>query len=168
MEQFIGVGLPDVGLLATDGRMINPSRETGVCVFFCYPYTGRPGYADPERWDDIPGAHGSTPQALGFSEACETYQKLNVKVFGVSFQDAFWQREFVERNALQVPLLSDHARKFSTALRLETFKAGADDYLERVTLIAIDGTIVAARFPVEAPGMDAIETLQLIESLSAP
>jgi peroxiredoxin len=165
VEHLVGVKLPDTGLVATDGRMINPALEKGVCVFFCYPYTGRPGWPDPAGWDDIAGAHGSTPQALGFSEAYGKYQKLGVKVFGVSFQDVFWQSEFAKRNSLKVALLSDHSRKFANGLQLETFQAGAEDYLKRVTLIAVDGTITNHRFPVYVPEKDAEETLGLIESL---
>jgi peroxiredoxin len=168
LQHLVGTKLPDTGLVATDGRVVNPAREAGVSVYFCYPYTGRPGYADPPGWDAIAGAHGSTPQALGFSEAYESYQKLGVKVFGVSFQDVFWQSEFVERNSLRVPLLSDHGRKFTTALQLETFKAGLEDYLSRTTLIAVDGTIVGVRFPVDVAAQDAEETLALIEGLGAP
>jgi peroxiredoxin len=166
MEHLIGVKLPDVTLVATDGRMISPARETGLCVYFCYPYTGRPGHADPEGWDQIAGAHGSTPQALGYSEAYEQYQKLGVKVFGVSFQDVFWQSEFAKRNALKVPLLSDHARKFANALKLETFKAGAEDYLKRVTLLVVEGSVIALRHPLELPAADAEETLKMFGALS--
>ena len=168
MQHLIGTKLPDTGLVATDGRMVNPAHVAGLGVYFCYPYTGRPGHADPAGWDAIPGAHGSTPQALGFSKAYEKYQKLGARVFGVSFQDVFWQREFVKRHSLGVPLLSDHGRKFSTALQLETFKAGLEDYLSRITLIAIDGNIVGLRFPVDVPARDAEETLALIDSLGAP
>jgi peroxiredoxin len=165
MEQLIGAKLPDVTLVATDGRMINPAQEAGLVVYFCYPYTGRPGHPDPEGWDLIPGAHGSTPQALGFSEAYENYQKFGVKVFGVSFQDVFWQSEFAQRNSLKVPLLSDHAKKFANALKLETFKAGGHDFLKRVTLIAVNGTIVATHDPIELPSGDAEETLKMIAAL---
>jgi peroxiredoxin len=165
LQHLVGTKLPDTGLVATDGRVVNPARETGVSVYFCYPYTGRPGHADPPGWDGIAGAHGSTPQAFGFSEAYERFQKLGVKVFGVSFQDVFWQSEFVKRNSLGVPLLSDHGREFATALQLDTFKAGLDDYLSRTTLIAVDGTIVGVRHPVDVPALDAEETLALIESL---
>ena len=168
VEKLVGQMLPDVGLVATDGRLINPTRNKGLCVYFCYPYTGRPGQPDPPGWDNIHGAHGSTPQALGYSEAYDFYQKLGVKVYGVSFQDVFWQSEFVKRSALKVPLLSDHARKFARALALETFKAGTEEYLTRVTLIARDGTIVAMRSPAEAPALDGKETLALIENLAAP
>jgi peroxiredoxin len=165
MEHLIGTKVPDIALVATDGRIINPARESGLCVYFCYPYTGRPGHADPEGWDQIAGAHGSTPQTLGYSEAYEKYQKLGVKVFGVSFQDVFWQSEFAKRQSLKVPLLSDHARKFAGALKLETFKAGGEDYLQRVTLIVVEGTVIAVRNPIEAPAADAEEALKMIVAL---
>ena len=46
----------------------NPARIQGPAVIFCYPFTGRPGYPNPPNWDHITGAHGSTPQAIAYSE----------------------------------------------------------------------------------------------------
>ena len=59
--------LPDVALPATDGTTVNPGLLRGRVVIFVYPYTGKPGVPDPPGWDQIFGAHGSTPQALAFS-----------------------------------------------------------------------------------------------------
>ena len=157
----MGRKLPDLELPATNGRLINPSRLAGTSVFFCYPFTGRPGYPNPQDWDTIPGAHGSTPQAQAFSMHYKNFERLDVKVFGLSFQDAAWQKEFVTRTSLLVPLLSDHEKLFSLALALPIFKAGAEDYLKRITLISQNGVIAHLRYPIDDPENDAAETLRL-------
>jgi peroxiredoxin len=164
MQRLVGCKLPDVRLRSTDGYDINPCRAKGLNVFFCYPYTGKSDHPDPPDWDDIEGAHGSTPQARAFSDACDEYKKHFVQVFGISFQENAWQMEFVGRTNLRIPLLSDNRKLFSKALDLPTFKAGRDDFLSRLTIIARDGAIVALRYPVKVPADDAKETLQLIRT----
>jgi peroxiredoxin len=162
----LGRTLPDVALPATDGTLINPRRVTGLCVYFCYPYTGKPGVPNPEGWDHIPGAHGSTPQALAYSGFIDRFSNAKAKVFGISLQDGQWQKEFVERNKLRVPLLSDHKQRFASTLKLETFAAGAQQFLKRITLIARGANIIAVRDDIVDPKQDATEALALVESLA--
>jgi peroxiredoxin len=165
VNHLVGRRLPDVELWATNSQKINPAKLAGHCVIFCYPYTGRPDHSDPPGWDAIPGAHGSTPQAIGFSSAYGEFKKQNVNVFGLSFQDQNWQKEFVTRNSLQIDLLSDQLREFSNDLNLPTFKAGPSEYLARLTLIAHEGVIVHARYPVPSPAEDAKETLAILKGM---
>ena len=94
------------------------------------------------------------------------FRKLDVKVFGLSFQNTEWQKEFVKRTSLLVPLLSDHGKLFSNALALPTFKAGAAGYLRRITLVSKDGFITQVRYPIDVPENDAAETLNLFENVS--
>ncbi len=164
MQHLVGRNLPDVELQATDGSTVNPSRIECTCVFFCYPWTGRPNHPNPAGWDDIAGAHGSTPQALAYSDLAGKFAEHHVQVFGVSFQDTEWQNEFVVRARLKVSLLSDVAKKFSGALALPTFHAGAEIFLKRLTLVASEGAIIAVRFPVADPEHDAGETLGYLRS----
>ena len=58
-----GTRLPDVALTATFGAPVNLARFQERAVVFVYPFTGTPGQPNPPGWDDIPGAHGSTPEA---------------------------------------------------------------------------------------------------------
>jgi peroxiredoxin len=162
VQHLVGRTLPDVALASTDGGVEIPARIRGRAVIFCYPWTGRPGHADPPDWDTIPGTHGSTPQALAYSKACELFRNLGVKLFGLSLQDAEWQGEFATRNRLPFPLLSDAKREFSTAIGQPHFTTGATDYLKRLTLVTRDGVIEAVRFPVPAPDKDAEEVLILV------
>ena len=159
MQHLIGRRLPDLDLPSTEGFTFNPSCAKGVYVIFCFPYTGRPGFPNPPDWDNIPGAHGSTPQAQAFSMRYDEFQILDIKVFGLSFQDTAWQCEFVKRTSLRVPLLSDQNKLFSNALGLPSFKAGTQDYLRRLTLISKDGLIVYVRYPIDVPENDAAEIL---------
>jgi peroxiredoxin len=164
MQHLVGRRMPNVDLEPTSGSPVNPGRIAGPAVIFCYPYTGRPGYADPPNWDHIPGAHGSTPQALAYSEAYGIFRRLGVKLFGLSLQDREWQRDFVARNSLGFRLLSDETRAFSGRLGLPLFETGGSAYLQRITLISVDGIITALRYPVPDPARDAADVLGLLQA----
>ena len=163
MRHLAGRQMPDVNLEATSGSPVNPARIVGPAVIFCYPFTGRPGNADPPNWDHIPGAHGSTPQALAYSMAYGKFRRLGVKLFGLSLLDTEWQRDFVARNSLTFRLLSDSARWFSGSLGLPLFETGGVPYLQRLTFITHDGIITMLRYPVPEPELDAAEVLALLQ-----
>ena len=162
MLHLVGKRLPDVALAATSGGPVELNRLPGLAVLFCYPWTGRPGFADPPYWDEIPGAHGSTPQAQAYSMAYGDFRRLGVRLFGVSLQDTEWQCEFIKRMGLTLRLLSDTERQFSGRLFLPLFETGGADYLQRLTLIVRDGVIEHVRFPVPVPAKDAEETLEML------
>lgn len=162
MQHLVGRRMPDVDIEATSGSPVNPAKIIGPAVIFCYPYTGRPGYADPPHWDHIPGAHGSTPQALAYSEAYGQFRRLGIKLFGLSLQSTEWQRDFVKRNNLTFRLLSDENRKLSGRLGLPLFETGGIDYLQRLTFITRDGVITALRYPVPEPEHDAADVLAMV------
>jgi peroxiredoxin len=165
MQHLVGRRLPDVDLEATSGSPVNPARILGPAVLFCYPYTGRPGFENPPHWDQIPGAHGSTPQILGYSRIYGDFRRLGVKLFGISLLDTEWQRDFVKRNALTFRLLSDGPRGFSGRLGLPLFETGGMDYLQRLTLVAHDGVIRVLRYPVPEPERDANDVLDICQRL---
>lgn len=160
----LGENVPDIALASTTGNTVNLSKLPGTTVLFCYPYTGRPGVPDPEGWDHIKGAHGSTPQALAFSKAWPEFEKLGVKVFGVSFQATAWQQEFVSRNGIPFPLLSDEGRRFASAMKLETFKAGTEDFLKRRTFVIRDGVITHNFNAITDPAGNAADVLDTLRT----
>jgi peroxiredoxin len=159
---LVGAKVPDVALQATSGERVNLSNLPVKTVVFIYPYTGVPGIPDPIGWDDIPGAHGSTPQALAFSYRYEEFKRLYVKVFGLSLQTTEWQNEFVDRTKLAFPLLSDAPKQFSTAMGLDTFKAGEKDFLVRRTLILEQGIVTHDFYPVLKPAANADDVLRVL------
>lgn len=147
--------MPSIHLQATSGETVDVGALAGRAVLFFYPYTGKPGTPNPPGWDDIAGAHGSTPQALAYSKAYGDFVRFGVKVFGISLQDRAWQQDFVSRNGLAFPLLSDAGVKLTKALGLATFSTGGVDYLVRRSLAVADGMVTLDRNPVPEPEADA-------------
>lgn len=158
-----GVALPPVTLIATDGTPVCAAERTGRSVIAIYPWTGRPGVSDPPGWDDIPGAHGSTPELEGFRDLFQSFKEHGTRVFGLSGQGTDYQREAVERLRLPFSILSDAEGAFAQALHLPSFMAGGDTYLARLTLVAENGRIKRVFHPVPDPARHAAEVLNWLE-----
>ena len=163
-----GLALPDVALPSTLGGTLNLSASSGKAVVYFYPRTGRPGLADPPGWDDIPGAHGSTPQTEGFRDHYSRFQKMEVAIFGASTQASEHQRELAGRLNIPFAILSDEAFVFQRALMLPTFQAGGIAYLERLTLLVREGHIAHVFYPVPRPAAHACEALTFLTQTNVP
>ena len=159
-----GLRIPAVKLPSTLGAEIDIAQLDGNAVLFVYPWTGRPGLSNPPHWDDIPGAHGSTPEAEGFRDLASEFGALGVRLFGVSGQDTEHQREFATRAALPFALLSDAQGALAAALRLPRFETAGVSYLKRLTLVIRDGEIVRVFYPVHPPHTHAGEVLGFLRS----
>jgi peroxiredoxin len=155
-----GVALPSLQLPATDGTQVDIAAEPGRSLVIVYPWTGRPGLPNPPNWDDIPGAHGSTPELEGFREHHAEFVRRGVRLFGLSRQTTDYQRELVERLALPFPILSDAEGHLAGALGLPSFATGGEIYLKRLTLLVRDGKIDNVFYPVADPAGHAEEMLR--------
>jgi peroxiredoxin len=154
-----GMRLPAISLPATDGKKIDLAAVPGRSLVIVYPWTGRPGRPNPPDWDDIPGAHGSTPELKGFRDRHAAFLRLGVTLFGLSRQTTDHQRELVVRLALPFPILSDQEGRVASALRLPSFATGGEIYLRRLTLVVNDGQIEGVFSPVTDPAGHAAEVL---------
>jgi peroxiredoxin len=152
-----GKRMPDIELPTTAGRAVSFARLAGRSIVYCYPWTGRPGLDDPPGWDDIPGAHGSTPQTEGFRDLHEGFRQVGAEVFGLSTQPTSYQREMVERLRVPFEIASDATLAFVRALALPTFETGGVTYLRRLTLCIKDGRIERVYYPVDVPAAHARE-----------
>jgi peroxiredoxin len=152
-----GQRMPDIDLPTTDGRSISFARTSGMAIVYCYPWTGQPGLPNPPGWDDVPGAHGSTPEAEGFRDLHAGFGHVGASIYGVSTQTADYQRELVERLGLPFELASDQHFTLQRALALPTFATGGVTYLKRLTLAVSDGRIVRVYYPVSRPAAHARE-----------
>jgi peroxiredoxin len=155
-----GLALPRILLAATTRGEICIADTRGVSVVIVYPWTGRPGVPNPPNWDEIPGAHGSTPELEGFRELAAEFAGLNVGLFGLSRQTTNWQREMAARLRLTFPILSDAEGRFASALSLPSFATGGESYLKRLTLVVSSGTIETLFFPVPDPASHPREVLR--------
>lgn len=154
-----GLALPDITLPAIDGMSISPAALEGPWVVVIYPWTGRPGLPNPPNWDDIPGAHGSTPEIEGFRDAYVSLRALGFNVLGVSGQTTEDQQEFADRLDVRFPLASDAEGRLREALNLPTFETGDVTYLKRLTLVTRDGKIERVVYPVHPPHTHAGDLL---------
>jgi peroxiredoxin len=150
--------LPAFSLPSTLGGIVDVSRLADA-VIYIYPWTGRPGVSNPPGWDDIPGAHGSTPQAESFRDHHFRFGARGCAVFGLSSQPTAWQRELATRLDLPFALLSDEHFRFADELSLPRFETGGVTYLRRLTLIVRDGFIVETLYPVLEPAQNAAHAL---------
>lgn len=158
-----GMALPSVTLPATDGAEIDVAPLPGRSVIAVYPWTGCPGQPNPPLWDDIPGAHGSTPELERFGALSPRFEALDVRLFGLSLQEVGYQQELATRLGLPFPLLSDTGEEFSGALALPSFATGGQTYLKRLTLVVRDGAIEVPFYPVPDPATHADEVLAWLE-----
>lgn len=146
-----GMRLPDLALPTTGGRNVSFASLPGMTILYCYPWTGRPGLPNPPRWDDIPGAHGSTPEAEGFRDLHSGFRQVEAAVFGLSTQSTHYQLELARRLDLPFELVSDEHFALQRALALPTFETGGVVYLRRLTLAIRDGRIERVYYPISHP-----------------
>ena len=163
-NHLLGMPLPNVALLATDGSMVNLSQLPGRLVTYCYPMTGQPNVPLPEGWDQIPGARGCTPQSCAFRDYYQELQALNANVFGLSVQSTDYQREMATRLHLPFQVLSDEQYQFQKALNLPTFVAAGMTLLKRVTFISHQGRIEAVHYPIFPSDGDPAWVLNYLKS----
>ena len=155
-----GLSLPSVALPATDGSVVSLATLAGRSILAIYPWTGRPGQPNPPEWDDIPGAHGSTPELEGFRDHHAEFARLGVPVYALSRQTIDYQREMTGRLRLPFLILSDAEGRLAASLRLPSFTTGGETYLKRLTLVAKDGVIETVVYPVPDPAGHAADMLK--------
>jgi peroxiredoxin len=158
-----GLQLPDIALPSSRGGTVNLSQRRGVSIVYFYPWTGRPGVANPPGWDGIPGAHGSTPETEGFRDYYLKFRAQRMEVFGVSSQSNEHHRELTERLAVPFAFMSDEHFALAEALNLPTFKAGEVSYLARLTMLVRDGRISHTFYPVPHPATHARDVLAWLD-----
>jgi peroxiredoxin len=158
-DHLVGLELPNVSLVSTNGTTINIGELTGLCVIYVYPMTGRPGVPLPDGWDGIPGARGCTPQSRNFRDHYVELKALHSGVFGLSAQRSEYQREARDRLHLPFELLSDSGLQLKDALRLPTFTIAGMELYKRLTLVSLDGYIEKVFYPVFPPDQNADEVL---------
>lgn len=163
-NHLVGMPLPNVALLATDGSMVNLSQLAGRLVIYCYPMTGQPNMPLPEGWDQIPGARGCTPQSCAFRDHYQELQALHANVFGLSVQSTEYQREMATRLHLPFQVLSDEQYQFQKALNLPTFVAAGMTLLKRVTFISHQGRIEAVHYPIFPSDSDPAWVLDYLKN----
>ncbi len=159
-----GLPLPVVTLPATDGSDICLATLKGRSIVAIYPWTGRPGLSNPPGWDDIPGAHGSTPELESFRDLFEPISQSGSRLFALSGQSTSFQREMALRVGLPFPILSDAQGAMAAALQLPTFEAGGDNYLIRISFIVSDGRVEHVFYAIDDPESHPTQVVEWLKS----
>lgn len=157
---LVGLKLPPVGLMGTDGTLVDLRALAGRSVVYAYPMTGRPGTPLPDGWDMLPGARGCTPQSCSFRDHAGELKELGADhIFGLSTQGTDYQKEAAHRLHLPFLLLSDVNLSFATAACLPMFEIGGLRLLKRLTMIVDDGTVEHVFYPVFPPDRNARDVM---------
>src|SRR5210317_829958 len=133
---------PEVNLPRDGGEMLNLAdfRPNGVVLFF-YPKASTPG---------------CTKESIGFSEAQAEFQALGYDIVGISKDPVKAQDKFVEKQSLNVPLLSDENGTVSEDFGVwkeKSMYGKTYTGIERSTfLINGDGQVVREWRKVKVPG----------------
>jgi peroxiredoxin len=159
-DHLTGMALPEVRLPSTLGGTLDLAElSRDRLVAYVYPRTGTPGQPSPTGWDDIPGARGCTPQSCAYRDSLAEFTSLGAAVVGLSTQSASEQREFVEREHIPFPLLSDSDLHLCDTLQLPTFEVEQMTLFKRLTIVAEGDKITKVFYPVFPPNRNATEVL---------
>jgi peroxiredoxin len=159
-DHLRGLAIPSLRLSSTLGGDVDlADLAAGRLVAYLYPRTGRPGEPLPEGWNEIPGAHGCTPQSCAYRDGLAEFERLGATLVGISAQSHEDQLEFSRREHIFFPMLSDMGLDMARALELPTFEAAGLTLYKRLTLVAETGTVVKAFYPVFPPDRDAATVL---------
>ena len=161
-----GLQIPHIKLQSTQGLLDLHHQFQEPSVLFIYPRAGSPLEAkvDPELWDSIPGARGCTPQSCGFRDLIGEFKNLGINIFGLSIQTPAVQAEFVERNHISFPVLSDCKYEFADLLNLPTFEFTGERLIKRMAFYIEDAKIKKVFYPVFPPDKNAEEVLAWLRS----
>jgi len=159
-DHLDGTPLPPIRLPASDGHDRRLDELSTRSIVFVYPSIGGPGRDDLlAEWTAIPGARGCTPEACSFRDELAGFQAVGVELFGLSCQASADQVEHARELELPYPLLSDESLQLREALGLPTFEFHGRRFYKHLTLIAAEGTVEAALYPVFPPDAAAAQAL---------
>lgn len=159
-DHLHGSAVPSLRLRATRGGELDLAQATDrLTVVYIYPRTGVPGQPLPTGWDEIPGARGCTPQSCAFRDHVLELAAYGAAVLGLSSQPAAEQDEFVRREHIPYPLLSDPELRLARALRLPTFEADGSRFYRRLTFVARGCRIERVFYPIFPPQHNAVQVL---------
>ena len=163
-DHLPGLRIPDVVLPSSRGDVALAEIAAERLVLYVYPQTGPPEKPIPPGWDEVPGARGCTPQSCGFRDHAADLAAFGARVAGVSSQTLAEQQEFAARARMPFPIISDEHFALARELSLTTFEFDGARFYKRLALIAQNGVVVKAFYPVFPPDRNAVEVLEWLST----
>jgi len=150
----VGQPLPFVPLAHYSGSRIVLTGALRVLVIYLFPggvHSPEDGYRSPSQ--DIAQHHA-------FAGRRNDFDGMSCRVVGVSSQSVELQREVQVEHLL----LSDPRLEFARELALPTFDADGASWYRRCLLVAIDGRVAHAVYPVSSPGQSAAHVIEWLRA----
>jgi peroxiredoxin len=169
-DHLKGHAIPEIQLRSTDDVQVDLGKAFQTpTVLFIYPRAGSPleTNTNPELWDSIPGARGCTPHSCAFRDLIQDFKALGVNVYGLSMQSPVVQKEFVQRNHISFPILSDSEYLLTDSLKLPTFEFNGARLIKRMAFFIEHGKIQKVFYPVFPPDKNAEEVLNWLKEQEA-
>jgi peroxiredoxin len=138
---------------ATNGKQVRLGGPAAALVAYLFPGSA----SSPEYGADTPLVDAE--QHCSFRDLHEEMTALGLIVVGISNQPAAKLREMIAASGLPQLLVSDPTLRLGEMLRLPTFRLGAEQLYERLTLLVVAGKITRAFYPVPNPSRHAAEVL---------
>jgi peroxiredoxin len=170
-EGLVGKALPPVALASSTGGESRLDLLTRPALLFAFPRAGHPGTAPLGGWDAwnaIPGARGCTPQACGFRDLRDGFERQGHDIVGVSTQPIADLAEIAGRLDLPYALLSDSEGELRRELGLPTFVVQGVTLLRRMTLFLAGGHVRHVLYPVFPPDQSAQQALECMTGKGLP
>lgn len=149
-ELQVGDKIPDLTLLDENENEVNlvaAAKKTKYLVIFAYPKASTPG---------------CTRQVCGFQRNYSQLQGLNTTVFGLSADKPKSQLNFVQKQGLKYPLLSDPTKELIGVLGAKKSPSG----IKRSHWIFVDGALAIKKIQI-SPEVSVDSALADIEKLEA-
>lgn len=131
-ELEVGDSIPDLTLLDQDENEVNlveVAKKSKYLIIFAYPKASTPG---------------CTRQACGFQANYDFLKSSGATVFGLSADQPKAQKNFVIKQNLEYPLLSDPARKLVGVLGAKKAPSG----IKRSHWIFVDGVLKVKKIQI--------------------
>ncbi len=166
-DHLLGITIPKIPLESTKNRLFDVNLiNTRYVILYFFPMMAIPGKKLPNRWDQIPGARGCTPQNLQINEQKKSFQKYNAMPVGVSTQPVDELIKLSLVRGFSQDLLSDTGLKFHRKLQIPIFKLDNKTFYKRLTLVLEDSKIVKIFYPVFPPDKHPLVILNWLKKNS--
>lgn len=147
-EIEVGDEIPDLTLLDENEKEVSlkeVAKNSKFLVIFAYPKASTPG---------------CTKQANGFQKNYEDLKALGTAVYGLSADSPKSQLNFVTKQGLKFPLLSDPSRKLISALGAKKSPSG----IKRSHWIFVDGKLTIKKIQI-SPDVSVESALEDVQKL---
>lgn len=124
---------------------------------------GLPEKELPSGWNNIPGAHGCTPQNLSINNHLAQLEKMDAIPIGISTQPIAELEQLSSIRNLSQILISDSKLEFQNKLNMPVFVADGNTMYKRLSLIVKNSKIVKIFYPVFPPDKHIFEILEWLE-----